>query len=273
MFVGDVWSCHQNPIYETAFHALAEELKDQIKLVKVDMLKYEEPARNYVKNECFHDDWEGYNPDKPIWCYFFISYYQGKIIKQHQSKTFDTARQNAFKTIEACNKARLGKIFNLYFNIFYYLLPDFSSPKDPNWISHIDWEITLNASRKPFIIYFKKDHYLKSCPKQHPIEFLQRIIREFHEDIDFYKVERTPNSNNPFENNLFNNFEAESLEVPFFIAFNFNGAEWVEVARVSPNPITSSEEFGGEQSGERFNHNEIYNLCVKLVKGKFLLLS
>jgi len=46
MFVGEVWSCPKNPIYETAFLALAEELKGQIKLVKVDMIKYEEPARN-----------------------------------------------------------------------------------------------------------------------------------------------------------------------------------------------------------------------------------
>lgn len=112
MFVGRVWSCPKNPIYETAFHALAEELKGQIKLVKVDMIKYEEPARNYVKNECFHDDWEGYDPKKPIWCYFFISYYQGKIIKQHQSKQFEMVRQNAYKTIEVCNKARQCILFS-----------------------------------------------------------------------------------------------------------------------------------------------------------------
>lgn len=113
MFVGEVWACHKNPIYELAFYKLAQELKDEIKLVQVDMFKYEDPVRNYVKNECFHDDWEGYDEKQELWCYFFISYYQGKIVKQHQGKQFQIAMKNALMTIEACNKARLGKIFNL----------------------------------------------------------------------------------------------------------------------------------------------------------------
>jgi len=92
----------------------------------------------------------------------------------------------------------------------------------------------LNSCRKPFIIHFRTDHYYKTCPFYHPVEFLQRIIREFHDDIDFYKVDKVRGKSDPFSDTLFSKFQVEDLEVPFFVAFNFNGAEWVEVARISP---------------------------------------
>ena len=135
-------------------------------------------------------------------------------------------------------------------------------------ISHVDWEMTLNKSRKPFIIYFRSDHYFKTCSFTEPVEFLQIIRREFNQDIDFYKVDKI-NKGGAFESDLFSHLIVEDLELPFFIAFNFNGDDWIEAGRVLPNQITSGS-FGEGPSGERFDYNEIYNLCVRLVKGKFL---
>lgn len=124
----------------------------------------------------------------------------------------------------------------------------------------------MNTARKPFIIYFRNDNYKKTCSLTEPVEFLQRIIGEFHSDIDFYKVHKHPTG--AFDTDLFSILRVDELELPFFIAFNFIGDEWKEVGRVLPNPIKSQEQFG-EQVMERFNYNEIYNLCVKLIQGIF----
>jgi len=113
MFVGDVWSCHKNPIFENAYYALAEELRDDLKLVTVDMIGYDEPAKYYVINFTTRSEWD---KDEPIWCYFFISFYQGQIISQHQGKEFCNHRATAEASIDKVRKIKSDK--NLKYHIF-----------------------------------------------------------------------------------------------------------------------------------------------------------
>lgn len=109
MFVGEVWGCPKNPIFELAYFALAEELKDNVKLVTVDMAGYEQPARYYVENFTTHANLSEFDKAKPIWDYFSIGFYQGKIIDQHQKKDFSLHRATALKVIDNVKKVKKGK--------------------------------------------------------------------------------------------------------------------------------------------------------------------
>ncbi len=109
MFVGEVWSCHKNPIFEIAYYAMAEELKDNLKLVTVDMAGYEQPARYWVENFTTRANKSEFDKEKSIWCYFFITFYHGEIIDQHQGKEFSRHRETAHKAIDKVLQVKRGK--------------------------------------------------------------------------------------------------------------------------------------------------------------------
>ena len=109
MFVGEVWSCHKNPIFEIAYYAMAEELKDNLKLVTVDMAGYEQPARYWVENFTTRANLSEFDKAKPIWDYFSIGFYHREIIDQHQNKEFSQHRATALKVIDKVRLVKRGK--------------------------------------------------------------------------------------------------------------------------------------------------------------------
>lgn len=226
-FFGEI-TCPKTPKMEPYFHKLAEEYKDHVKFVKISFDDLLSPVEDYIKS-C--SDYNPMNPI-PIYPFFFQTFFNGKLIAQHQKtdnkKLSSMVNQIIDKIDEESNKITIPV-------------------KDVREINGHEIEDIIFNSSKPLLLHFHSNH--PDCVIKNPKAFAARLYNDLQGTVNVVRIDTT---------------EIDSQEAKLMKDLGVTTSPAFVSTFIKDGSIMPFRKFEPKVDKQEFNYGEMYADSCKL---------